>query len=80
MVERAEQLSARREVVFRRPDGSVHRTTIGECAQRARRLGTALKELGVRQGDRVATLMWNQPEHLEMYFAVPLDGRGASTP
>ena len=24
----------------------------------------------------VATLMWNQPEHLELYFAVPLDGRG----
>ena len=25
-------------------------------------------------GDRVATLLWNQPEHLELYFAIPLMG------
>ena len=29
-----------------------------------------------RDGDRVATLMWNQPEHLEAYFAIPSIGRG----
>jgi fatty-acyl-CoA synthase len=28
----------------------------------------------VRDGDRVATLMWNQPEHLEAYFAIPSIG------
>ena len=74
LVERAEKLSAAREIVFRRPDGSVGRTTMGDCATRARRLGGALKALGVRQGDRVATLMWNQPEHVEVYFAVPSMG------
>jgi fatty-acyl-CoA synthase len=74
LVERAEKLSTAREVVFRRPDGSVGRTTMGSCATRARRLGGALKALGVRQGDRVATLMWNQPEHVEVYFAVPSMG------
>ena len=74
LIERAERFSARRGVVSRRPDGSIHRTTIGECAGRARRLGAALAGLGVRRGDRVATLLWNQPEHLELYFAVPLMG------
>ena len=74
VVERAEQLTPRRKVVSRRPDGSIHRTTLGDCAQRARRLATALTNLGIGDGDPVATLLWNQPEHLELYFALPLMG------
>jgi fatty-acyl-CoA synthase len=75
IIERAEQLSGAAKIVWRRPDGSIHRRTMGDCAARARRLATALSELGIGQGDRVATLLWNQPEHLELYFAVP--GMGA---
>ena len=71
VVERAELLSPGRPVVSRRPDGSIHRTTLGECAHRARRLASALAGLGIGDGDRVATLLWNQPEHLETYLAVP---------
>jgi fatty-acyl-CoA synthase len=74
VVERAERFSAEREVVYRRPAGSVRRTTFGACAGRARRLGAALAELGIQPGDPVATLLWNQPEHLELYFAVPSMG------
>jgi len=74
VVERVERFSPKREVVFRRPDGSVGRTTLGECAARARRLGSALAGLGITEGDPVATLMWNQPEHVELYFAVPAMG------
>jgi fatty-acyl-CoA synthase len=74
VVERAERFSADRPVVYRRPDGSVGRTTFGACAERARRLGSALGQLGLEPGDPVATLMWNQPEHLEVYFAVPSMG------
>ncbi len=74
LIERAERFSAGRGVVSRRPDGSIHRTTLGECAQRARRLACALAGLGIGAGDRVATMLWNQPEHLELYFAVPLMG------
>ena len=73
-VARAEQLGAGRKVVSRRPDGSLHRTTLGACAGRARQLASALSALGVRPGDRVATLLWNQPEHLELYFGVPQMG------
>ncbi len=74
LVERGEQLGAARPVVSRRPDGSLDRTTIGECARRARQLAGALATLGIGDGDRVATLLWNQAEHLELYFAVPLMG------
>jgi fatty-acyl-CoA synthase len=73
-VQRAELLSGPRKVVSRRPDGQIHRTTLGECAHRARKLGTALAGLGLGDGDRIATLMWNQPEHLEAYYAIPLMG------
>jgi fatty-acyl-CoA synthase len=74
VAKRAEQLTPGRKVVSRRPSGQLHRTTLGECTRRARRLAAALGTLGIGEGDRVATLLWNQPEHLELYFAVPLMG------
>lgn len=74
IVERAEQFHADREVVSRRPSGATTRTTFGSCAGRARRLAGALTALGVGAGDPVATLLWNQSEHFEMYLAVPAMG------
>jgi fatty-acyl-CoA synthase len=74
LVERAERLSASAPVVSRRSDGAIRRTTLGHSIARARRLATGLADLGVSEGDRVATLLWNQTEHLELYFAVPLMG------
>ena len=74
LVDRAERLNSASSVVSRRPDGAVRRTTLGECVQRARRVAQGLHELGIGDGDRVATLLWNQTEHLELYFAVPLMG------
>ena len=74
IIERAERFHADREVVSRRPSGAITRTTLGSCARRARQLAGALAELGVREGDPVATLLWNQSEHLELYFAVPAMG------
>ncbi len=72
--ERAERFSAERDVFFRRPDGRVGRTTMGECGARARRLASALAARGIAAGDPVATLMWNQPEHFEAYLALPAMG------
>ena len=74
VVERAEQLSGGRKVVSRRPDGAIHRYTVGESVERSRRLSAGLKRLGIGDGDPVATLLWNQPEHLELYFALPSMG------
>src|SRR2546422_3299737 len=71
---RAETLYAGREVVTRLADKSLHRTTYGDFAVRARRLARALCGLGIRAGDRVATLGWNHSQHLEAYFGIPLSG------
>jgi len=63
------------EVVSKRTDGSVHRTTYAVIEQRARRLARVLENLGVLPGDRVATLAWNGYRHLELYYAI--SGMGA---
>ena len=56
-------------------DGALHRTTYAEVERRARRLARGLAGLGVKPGDRVATLAWNEYRHLELYYAV--SGMGA---
>jgi fatty-acyl-CoA synthase len=71
LIRRAEQFSGDQKVAFRRPDGSIGHTTMGACIERSTRLATALSQRGIGDGDPVATLLWNQPEHLELYFAVP---------
>ena len=38
------------------------------------RLAAALQTLGLRKGDRVATLAWNHHAHLECYFGIPAAG------
>jgi fatty-acyl-CoA synthase len=70
---RIERLHQKKEVVTKRDDG-VHRTTYGEMVPRINRLAGALKRLGVKPGDRVATLAWNNNRHLELYYAVPCMG------
>jgi fatty-acyl-CoA synthase len=74
VVDRAERWMGSVEVVSRRPDKSLHRTTYKAIAERARRLARALVAAGISKGDRVATLMWNHAEHLEAYFGIPLAG------
>ena len=64
---------AGREVVTATPDG-VRRRTYGELGDRAARLASALRGLGVDGDQRVATLMWNNAEHLEAYLAIPSMG------
>src|SRR5260221_1754566 len=70
---RAERLFSRKEIVSKAETG-LHRTTWGEVAARARRAAAALARLGVRQGERVATLAWNHSRHLELYLAIPCMG------
>src|SRR5439155_1222193 len=74
MLRRAEQLFGHKEIVTRRPDKSIHRYTYADFVPRAKKLAVALQKLGLRRGDRVATLCWNQYEHLEAYFGIPLAG------
>jgi len=75
ILRRGEQLFGDKEIVTRLPDRSWHRYTYAEFAPRARRLAAALRnELGLGDGDRVATLCWNHHQHLEAYVGVPVGG------
>ena len=71
----AERHHGEQEVVSRRVEGDLHRTTYRELAARSRRMANALAALGVKFGDRVATLAWNGYRHMELYYAA--SGSGA---
>src|SRR5450631_1722889 len=61
------------EVVTCTADG-VRRQSYAQTGARAAQLAGALRELGVDGDQRVATLLWNNSEHLEAYLAVPSMG------
>src|ERR1700712_3428597 len=63
------------EIVSREADGSIRRTDYAGIERRARFLADALRRMGVKDGDRVATLAWNSARHLEIFHAVA--GMGA---
>ena len=69
-LEFASRFHSLQEVVTRTVEGPITRTTWGHVAARTRKLANALKALGVKEGDVVATLAWNTQRHLELYFAV----------
>ncbi len=72
---RAEELFPDREIVTKRPDGSIHRYTYAQMGERVRQLANALDELGVARGERVGTVALNHFRHLELYFAPACSGR-----
>jgi len=74
MLRRTESMFGHKEIVSRRPDRTIERSTYATALSRARRLASALQQLGVGRGDRVATLCWNHLRHLEAYFGVPCSG------
>ena len=72
---RAESLFGHKRVVGVGVGGAVTTTTYAEWAVRVRRTVAALDALGVAPDARVGTFCWNNPTHLELYFAVPCSGR-----
>ena len=70
---RGAQLCPDEEVVTLTATGT-HRQTNRETWTRAQQLANALQAAGIRQGDRVASFMWNNWRHLEIYQAVPSMG------
>lgn len=64
-----------REIVTRTVEGPIHRETYAQVSNRAKQLANALTDLGIGQGDRVATIAWNTHRHVELYYGV--SGMGA---
>ncbi len=75
LITHAERHHGSTEIVSRRVEGDIHRSTWGQIARRARQVANALDSLHLAFGDRVATLAWNGYRHLELYFGVSGTGR-----
>ena len=71
---RAEHLFFDKELVTVTATGT-DRSTYGAWAERTRRLGGVLDDLGVSADGRVGTFAWNTGRHLELYFGIPCTGR-----
>jgi fatty-acyl-CoA synthase len=74
LLERAGTLFAGNTVVSRLPDKSLRTHSYGQIHRRTRALASALQQLGLGKGERVATLCWNHHAHLECYFGIPAAG------
>jgi fatty-acyl-CoA synthase len=63
------------QIVSRRVEGDIHRTTYAAAARRAKQVARALDRLDLQFSDRVATLAWNGYRHFELYFGIAGSGR-----
>jgi len=75
IIDHAERWYPDVEIVSRTTEGPIHRYTYKDLGLRARRLASALTQLGIKDGDRVGTLAWNGYRHMELYYGV--SGSGA---
>src|SRR3984957_10120921 len=70
ILDHAAQWHGSREIVTRSVEGPIVRTTYADIRRRAKRLSNALLRMGVKKGDRVATLAWNTGRHIEAWYAI----------
>jgi fatty-acyl-CoA synthase len=69
ILERSARLFPKQEIVDRN-----FRYTYHDAYERMCSLANAMEDLGVKMGDKVATLAWNTHKHFELYWTVPCMG------
>ena len=74
ILRRADELYGDNEIASRLPDKSWHTYTYADFVSRTKKLIVALRKLGLEDGDRVGTFMWNHSQHLEAYMGAPVGG------
>lgn len=79
LIDHAAANHGRREVVSLTCEGGKHRSTWVEVHGRAKRVAAALRGIGIRPGDRVATLAWNTYRHVESWYGISGMGGVAHT-
>ncbi|MGQ0559618.1 MAG: long-chain fatty acid--CoA ligase [Sphingosinicella sp.] len=68
LLDYAETEHAGREIVSRWADGNTSRTDWAGIARDSRKLARALERLGIKQGERVATLAMNHSRHMVAWY------------
>lgn len=59
-----------RQIISRDAAGNIHSHGYRDAAKRIARLAHGLMAMGVRPGDRIATVAWNDYRHFELYYAI----------
>jgi fatty-acyl-CoA synthase len=75
LYDRAVWIHPDQELVSVESDLSQTRWTYSQLDGRIRRLASAFENLGIEQGDAVATFAWNNQSHHELYWATANTGR-----
>jgi fatty-acyl-CoA synthase len=70
VIDHAARFHGDREIVTRSVEGPIVRTNYREVHLRARKTAQALRRLGVKEGEVVATMAWNTARHLEAWFGI----------
>ena len=70
LIDFAAEVYRDRPIVSQTIEGGIHRYTYGDSLKRIAKLAHALRRIGVKPGDRIATLAWNGYRHFELYFAI----------
>jgi fatty-acyl-CoA synthase len=68
ILDHAKTINPGREIVTRRVEGHISRTTYGALHDEAKRVSSGLMELGINAGDRVGTLAWNSERHMSTWY------------
>jgi len=70
LLSHAEVAHGSREIFSRETDGTDFVYNWADCAKHARKLANALRADGLKAGERVATIAWNNRRHIEIYYGV----------
>ncbi len=70
LIDFASEVHGQTPLISAATEGGVARATVRETAGRIARLANVLVQLGVKPGDRIATLAWNTTRHVELYYAI----------
>ncbi len=70
----ADRVYSDSEIVSVTGTEGLHRYCYADAFARTRQLANALTASGIKSGDRVATLAWNDFRHLELYYGVSCSG------
>ena len=74
IITHAERVNGDTEIVSVTRDNPRHRYTYKDAFARTRQLANAMARWNLDQGDRIATLAWNDHRHFETYYAASCSG------
>lgn len=68
ILEHAKRINPTREIITRRVEGHIVRTTYANLFDQSKQVSNALIDSGIQLGDRVATLGWNSERHMASWY------------